>query len=317
MNFNNETYFHINFDDPFTRVPNTILDNEKLSYSAIGVVTQMLRFQRSGSHKVYAKSLISYRKDSKTKVSNALNELMQEGFVIRTQIRNEKGQMKGYRYDIFDTPQSVNSESVENAESQPCANFPTPVKPEAGKTEVGETGSWQNRGREIGNIKENSIKKKIGLKENDVTTIVINEQSELDKTVYIKKYYESYIGVITPNNFVELMSYLDDGMELEVIIRAIDEAVGSGVKNYRYVKTILNNWIEAGVKTSLELTEYQNEFERKKKSRQEKKQSNNKVANATSKSKKTNFHNFDETFTKYSSDELDDIIKKSQKVKFK
>ncbi|HAU4873365.1 TPA: replication protein, partial [Clostridioides difficile] len=103
--------------------------------------------------------LISYRKDSKTKVSNALKELMQEGFVIRTQIRDEKGQMKGYRYDIFDTPQNVNSESIETTESQPCAVFPTPVKPEAGKTEVGETGSRQNRGREIGNIKENSIKK--------------------------------------------------------------------------------------------------------------------------------------------------------------
>ncbi|MCQ4429865.1 DnaD domain protein, partial [Clostridioides difficile] len=249
MNFNNETYFHINFDDPFTRVPNTILDNENLSYSAVGVVTQMLRFQRSGSHKVYAKSLISYRKDSKTKVSNALKELMQEGFVIRTQIRDEKGQMKGYRYDIFDTPQNVNSESVEMTESQPCAVFPTPVKPEAGKTEVGETGSRQNRGREIGNIKENSIKKKIGLKENDVITTVIAEQSEKNKTVYIKKYYESYIGVITPNNFLQLLTYLDDGMEADVIIRAVDEAVGSGVKNYKYVKTILNNWIEAGVKT--------------------------------------------------------------------
>ncbi|MEN7563100.1 DnaD domain protein, partial [Clostridioides difficile] len=279
MKFNNETYFHINFDDPFTRVPNTILDNENLSYSAVGVVTQMLRFQRSGSHKVYAKSLISYRKDSKTKVSNALKELMQEGFVIRTQIRDEKGQMKGYRYDIFDIPQNVNSESVETTESQPCAVFPTPVKPEAGKTEVGETGSRQNRGREIGNIKENSIKKKIGLKENDVITTVIDEQSEKNKTVYIKKYYESYIGVITPNNFLQLMSYLDDGMEADVIIRAIDEAIANGVKNYKYVKTILNNWIEAGVKTSLELTEYQNEFERKKKSKQEKKLSNNKAVN--------------------------------------
>ncbi|MFQ5234747.1 replication protein, partial [Clostridioides difficile] len=276
MKFNNETYFHINFDDPFTRVPNTILDNENLSYSAVGVVTQMLRFQRSGSHKVYAKSLISYRKDSKTKVSNALKELMQEGFVIRTQIRDEKGQMKGYRYDIFDIPQNVNSESVETTESQPCAVFPTPVKPEAGKTEVGETGSRQNRGREIGNIKENSIKKKIGLKENDVITTVIDEQSEKNKTVYIKKYYESYIGVITPNNFLQLMSYLDDGMEADVIIRAIDEAIANGVKNYKYVKTILNNWIEAGVKTNLELTEYQNEFERKKKNKQEKKQSNHK-----------------------------------------
>ncbi|HGS9416498.1 TPA: DnaD domain-containing protein, partial [Clostridioides difficile] len=132
----------------------------------------------------------------------------------------------------------------------------------------------------------------------------------------IKKYYESYIGVITPNNFLQLLTYLDDGMEADVIIRAIDEAVGSGVKNYKYVKTILNNWIEAGVKTNLELTEYQNEFERKKKNKQEKKQSNHKNVNTPNVSK-NKFHNFNETFTQYSPDELDDIIKKSQKVKFK
>lgn len=112
------------------------------------------------------------------------------------------------------------------------------------------------------------------------------------------------------------MTYLDDGMEPDVIIRAIDEAVGSGVKNYKYVKTILNNWIEAGVKTVLELTEYQNEFERKKKSKQEKKQSNNKTVNTTNVSK-NKFHNFNETFNQYTPNELDDIIKKSQKAKFK
>ena len=82
------------------------------------------------------------------------------------------------------------------------------------------------------------------------------------------------------------MSYLDDGMEADVIIRAIDEAIANGVKNYKYVKTILNNWIEAGVKTSLELTEYQNEFERKKKSKQEKKLSNNKAVNTHNVNKK-------------------------------
>ncbi len=37
----------------------------------------------------------------------------------------------------------------------------------------------------------------------------------------------------------------------------------------------------------------------------------------TNTSKKTKFHNFNETFTQYSSDELDEIIRKSQREKFK
>lgn len=58
------------------------------------------------------------------------------------------------------------------------------------------------------------------------------------------------------NNFIELMSYLDDGMEVDVIIRVIDEVILNGVKNYKYVKIILNNWIEVGVKINLEFIEY-------------------------------------------------------------
>ncbi|MGG5401208.1 DnaD domain-containing protein, partial [Clostridioides difficile] len=67
---------------------------------------------------------------------------------------------------------------------------------------------------------------------------------------------------------------------------------------------------------NLELTEYQNEFERKKKSKQEKKQSNNKAVNTHNVSK-NKFANFNQTFTQYDEKELDEIIKKSQKEKFK
>ena len=44
---------------------------------------------------------------------------------------------------------------------------------------------------------------------------------------------------------------------------------------------------------------------------------NNKSNNKNTNVSKTSFHNFDETFTKYTSDELDAIIEKSQKEKFK
>ncbi|WP_446661509.1 DnaD domain-containing protein [Clostridioides difficile] len=202
----------------------------------------------------------------------------------------------GYDYEVYEIP-------LEN-----------PQKLKSRKTDFPETGFPGNRvSRKPENTEVVSNDFKVN---NDITTIVINEQSNKDKTTYIKKYFEKYIGVITPNNFIELMSYLDDGMEADVIIRAVDEAVGSGVKNYKYVKTILNNWIEAGVKTVLELTEYQNEFERKKKSKQEKKQSNSKTVN-THNVNKNKFANFNQTFTQYEEKELDEIIKKSQKEKFK
>lgn len=48
-----------------------------------------------------------------------------------------------------------------------------------------------------------------------------------------------------------------------------------------------------------------------------KKQTNSKKTIGDMPRQKTKFHNFNETFTQYTNDELDDIIKKSQKEKFK
>lgn len=284
-------------DNPYVVLNKTCLEDVKLSWQAKGLHSYLI--SKPDHWKIYVNDLYKRSKNGRDATANILRELIENGYITRKPCRDTRTNkmLGGYDYEVYEIP------------------LEHPQELKSRKTDFPETGIPGNRvSRKPENTELVSNDFKVS---NDVTTIVINEQPQQDKTVYIKKYFEKYIGVITPNNFLELLGFLDDGVELEVIIRAIDEAVGSGVKNYRYVKTILNNWIEANVKTSLELTEYQNEFERKKKSRQEKKQSSNKGVNATSKSKKTNFHNFDETFTKYSSDELDDIIKKSQKVKFK
>ncbi|HGH0427538.1 TPA: hypothetical protein ACJHEQ_002011 [Clostridioides difficile] len=125
MEFSNETFFHINFEDPFTRVPNTILDNKNLSYQAIGVLTQILRFQNSKEHKVYAKNLIAYRKDGRRRVESSLKELENEGFITKTLIKDKKGKIRGYRYDVFDTPvhQKPNAQNVQMDNEKPNVHF--------------------------------------------------------------------------------------------------------------------------------------------------------------------------------------------------
>lgn len=125
MEFSNETFFHINFEDPFTRVPNTILDNKNLSYQAIGVLTQILRFQNSKEHKVYAKNLIAYRKDGRRRVESALKELENEGFMMKTLIKDKEGKIRGYRYDVFDTSVRTkpNAQNVQMDRENPNVHF--------------------------------------------------------------------------------------------------------------------------------------------------------------------------------------------------
>lgn len=283
-------------DNPYVVLNKTCLEDVKLSWQAKGLHSYLI--SKPDHWKIYVNDLCKRSKNGRDATANILKELIENGYVTRKPCRdsNTNKMLGGYDYEVYEIP------------------LEHPQELKSRKTDFPETGFPGNRvSRKPENTEVVSNDFKVS---NDVNTIVINEQSQQDKTTYIKKYFEKYIGVITPNNFIELMSYLDDGMEADVIIRAIDEAIANGVKNYKYIKTILNNWIEAGVKTSLELTEYQNEFERKKKSKQEKKQSNNKTVNTHNVSK-NKFANFNQTFTQYEEKELDEIIKKSQKEKFK
>ncbi|MEW9479028.1 DnaD domain protein, partial [Clostridioides difficile] len=72
-----------------------------------------------------------------------------------------------------------------------------------------------------------------------------------------------------------------------------------------YLKGILKKWKDANITTYEQLESYRLQQENKK----TKKVVNNHVS-------KNKFANFEQTFTKYSENELDDIIKKSQKEKF-
>ena len=95
----------------------------------------------------------------------------------------------------------------------------------------------------------------------------INDSSINDSSIKNNKevinYVNQTLGEIGPNNKLELLSYLDDGIEVEVVIKAIDIALGNGVRNYSYVRSILNRWLSEGIKKSAQLTEHLNKQNKK------------------------------------------------------
>ena len=109
---------------------------------------------------------------------------------------------------------------------------------------------------EGGSVKiPNGVQYKNRYKDSSIRDTSINDSSIKD-TKEVTRYVEQTLGVIGPNNTLELLSFLDDGVEADVIIRAIDLAIGNGKRNYNYVKGILNNWISQGIKKSAQLTEH-------------------------------------------------------------
>lgn len=70
------------------------------------------------------------------------------------------------------------------------------------------------------------------------------------------KYYQSKIGLPSPNCIETIKSYLDDGVAEDVVIKAIDEALNANVRNWNYISKVLVNWFAANVKTLDDLARY-------------------------------------------------------------
>ena len=289
--FSNETYFELDgsFKEGFTVVPNYILNNKNLSYKAVGIYVQILQYQNSPTHKIYMKSLMTYKTDGESSVSSGINELISEGFLTREAIRNERGQMKGYRY-------TVHAQPIEKTAIEPKSENPVPDNP------VPENIA---RKKKIG-FKENKKKENIEVEEgNEILNLYYDEyQLSKKKLPHIKKLIDKYKDIIE----------LD--LWHEIFISASEDSINS---KYKYVKAVIEDLVKDNIYT---LNEY--------KKRADQRKSTNIPNKSISQSSKKNTNKKDEikvldnpfnngtnqTFTKYTPDELEKMLLEGQKGKF-
>lgn len=107
--------FRVKKENNYVMLDKHFLDNEKISLKAKGLLALLLSYPNDWQF--YEKEIIKHTSDEKTSLSSGLKELMQNGYVVRQRYRNEKGQFKGYVYDVYETPKSENPKS-ENPKSE-------------------------------------------------------------------------------------------------------------------------------------------------------------------------------------------------------
>jgi hypothetical protein len=166
--FSNETYFE--FSNEFvghTVVTNFILNDRRLSFKAQGIYLQILQFQNNPDHKVYLKGLAKMKKDGEDSVASGINELIKFGYIQRIPMRNEKGQMQGYKYIMYQKP-------LEPQEVEPKGENPVPVNP-----------NWEEQGQT----------NKIGNKENTKDKDIVNKEEKVNNLndEYITKLFNDHL----------------------------------------------------------------------------------------------------------------------------
>ncbi len=110
-------------------------------------------------------------------------------------------------------------------------------------------------------------------------------------------------------------TWLDDyNMDIELILEACSKAKNVSNPSITFINGVIKKWNEKNVKNLSDLKLFEEEYKQNKTNEKKSSASHNKKSLPTV---KTRFHNINQTFNKYSPDELEKILQESQKDKFK
>ncbi len=109
---------------------------------------------------------------------------------------------------------------------------------------------------------EKEIKKEIEIENRDIKEI---DSAKDNYPAAIAEYYQSRIGVLDGKQFEQLLDYIRfDHMEYELVKLAIDKAADNSKRSFGYVNSILKNWAQNGIKTTVQQEAEQSNFNKSK-----------------------------------------------------
>ena len=96
----------VNKTADYTVMSNAHFKEKEMSLKAKGLLSLMLSLPDTWDYSIAG--LVTLSRDGKDSVMNALSELEEFGYLIRSRAVDEKGRFAGYNYDIYEKPQTGN-----------------------------------------------------------------------------------------------------------------------------------------------------------------------------------------------------------------
>ncbi len=115
--------FRIEKTKDYTVMSNYHLKDRELSCKACGLLSKMLSLPEDWDYTT--RGLATICKDGVDSIGTALKELEKRGYLIRNQLRDEKGRIRDMEYVIYETPRMP---------------FPDTTQPDTEKPDTAEPG---------------------------------------------------------------------------------------------------------------------------------------------------------------------------------
>ena len=95
----------------YTTICNSIYKDKRISLKAKGLISMILTFNEKWNLSI--NGLYAILKEGKSSIRTTMNELIQNGYIKRERIKDEKGIFVGVNYIVFESPQ-LKKPCVEN-----------------------------------------------------------------------------------------------------------------------------------------------------------------------------------------------------------
>ena len=122
---NHVAVFRVAKTKDYTVMSNYHLKDRRLSLKAKGLLTVMLSLPDSWNYTLHG--LTAINQEGVDAIREAVRELEQAGYIVRTRARNAQGQLKGTVYTIYEQPQQP--ESQLQAAPEQTSGEPVPATP--------------------------------------------------------------------------------------------------------------------------------------------------------------------------------------------
>ena len=95
--------FHVKKTTDYTVMSNHHLRNRELSLKAKGLLSQMLSLPEKWDYTLQGLAYIN--REQIDAIRQAVHELEQTGYIVRTRERDNRGRLRGAEYTIYEEPQ--------------------------------------------------------------------------------------------------------------------------------------------------------------------------------------------------------------------
>ena len=182
--------FRVEKNKNYTVMSNVHLRDKNLSLKAKGMLSMFLSLPDNWNYSISGLAKIS--KESRSSINSGLKELEAAGYLIRRQLRDQKGHLANTEYIIYEEPRA------------PCVDFPSTDNPSAGncKEISKEESNTEKQNIDVNKYRFNSYQELAEItaeemrRERDAYSALIKENIEYDFLIRNHRFSEKDIEEI-------------------------------------------------------------------------------------------------------------------------